>query len=202
LNADCGQICRGNGPATSTSTPLIRQSLRKLAFEITSTVNYTQNENLTLARLIEDQVFGETCDRHAAGATKFVCREATAWPNSRTLSNPQQRSSDRLFPTLRQTPICLSFVPIRLLQNICNRCITESNPRFFHARRARSRSAEINPFLRIWLIDTSIFGPFAAASSSCSRLVIRRSFSWRINSGMYSDVVPQSQVDTWVFTYI
>src|SRR2546430_12935262 len=36
--------------------------------------------------------------------------------------------------------------PIRLLQNICNRCITESKPRFFHARRARarSRSAEIN----------------------------------------------------------
>jgi len=95
INADCGQICRGNGPATSTSTPQIRQSLRKQAFEITSTVNYTQNENLTLARLIEDQVFGETCDRHAAGATKFVCREATAWPNSRTLSNPQQRPALR-----------------------------------------------------------------------------------------------------------
>src|SRR6267378_2751995 len=106
------------------------------------------------------------------------------------------------FPTLRQTPICLSFVPIRLLQNICNRCITESNPRFFHARRARarSRSAEINPFLRIWLIDTSIFGPFAAASSSCSRLVIRRSLSWRINSRMYSLGVPQSPVATWPST--
>ena len=99
--------------STSPRTPQIRQSLRKQAFEITSTVNYTQNENLTLAGLIEDQMFGETCDRHAAGATKFVCREATAWPNSRTLSNPQQRGSDRLFPTLRQTPICLSFVPIR-----------------------------------------------------------------------------------------
>src|SRR6266404_3011621 len=161
---------------------------------------HAERESYARSRLIEDQVFGETCDRHAAGATKFVCREATAWPNSRTLSNPQQRGSDRLFPTLRQTPICLSFVPIRLLQNICNRCITESNPRFFHARRARSRSVEINPFLRIWLIDTSIFGPFAAASSSCSRLVIRRSLSWRINSRMYSLGVPQSPVATWPST--
>src|SRR6266576_6322226 len=137
-SGQCREVSRGFSTNFSV-TPQIRQSLRKQAFEITSTVNYTQNENLTLARLIEDQVFGETCDRHAAGATKFVCREATAWPNSRTLSNPQQRGNDRLFPTLRQTPICLSFVPIKLLQNICNRCITESNPRFFHARRARSR---------------------------------------------------------------
>ncbi|PYU46444.1 MAG: hypothetical protein DMG53_11930 [Acidobacteria bacterium] len=55
-----------------------RQSFRKQAFEITSPVKSTQNENLTLARLIEDQVFGEICDRRAASATKFACCEAAA----------------------------------------------------------------------------------------------------------------------------
>ena len=55
-------------------------------------------------------------------------------------------------------------------------------------------------FFRISAIDTSILGPFAAASSSCSRFPSRRSLSWRINSLMYSLGVPQSPEETWPST--
>jgi len=44
------------------------------------------------------------------------------------------------------------------------------NPRFDHRRRVRSRSAVTRPFLRISVTESSILGPLAAASSSCSRL--------------------------------
>src|SRR5438094_8635729 len=85
-------------------------------------------------------------------------------------------------------------------ENIRNRGVAQRNPKLFHARRTRSRSAVTSPFLRISLIETSIFGPFAAASNSCSRLAIRRSLSWRINSRMYSLGVPQSPDATWPST--
>ena len=64
------------------------------------------------------------------------------------------------FPTFRQTATCFLSVPIRLLR------VAEDNPMRSHARRARSRSAVTRPFLRISEIESSIFGPFAAASSS------------------------------------
>jgi len=177
-----------------------RRSLKEQTFQITSTVNHAQNQNFTLARPIEDQVFGKPCDWHTASATKFGCRESTRCPSSWVSDNPHQRAGHSLFPTFRQIPASLSFVPIRLLQNIRNRGVAQRNPKLFHARRTRSRSAVTSPFLRISLIETSIFGPFAAASNSCSRLAIRRSLSWRINSRMYSLGVPQSPDATWPST--
>src|SRR5229473_1431155 len=64
-----------------------------------------------------------------------------------------------------------------------------------------SRRTRNNPFLRTSATESSIFGPFVAAINSCSRLLRRRSLSWRINSRTYSLGVPQSPVATWVSTY-
>src|SRR5713226_10765244 len=95
----------------------------------------------------------------------------------------------------------LADVPISLFQDIGEDRIAEDKPSLFHRWRARSRSADRRPFLRISATGSSIFGPLAAATSSCSRLPKRRSLSCRISSRTYSLGVPQSPEATCLSTY-
>ena len=61
----------------------------------------------------------------------------------------------------------LREVPITLLQNVGDGGIAEDKSALFHRRRARSRRAGIRPLRRISASGISIFGPLAAATSSC-----------------------------------
>ena len=121
-------------------------------------------------------------------------------PGAWSAGYSQERGRYGLLPSLCQFLVRLGLVPLGLLQDIRNGRLTKGDVRRFHRVRTRSRSAVIKPFLRISAIDTSILGPRAAASSSCSRLAMRRSLSWRINSRTYSLGVPQSPEATWPST--
>lgn len=66
-------------------------------------------------------------------------------------------------------------IPLGLFDDVGDRRIAEDKSVLFHRLRARSRRAGINPLRRISATGGSIFGPLAAATSSCSRLLRRRS---------------------------
>src|SRR5580692_909111 len=160
-----------------------------------------ENEHFVVVEVIKEQMLGKSrdcCPSYVAKCwrSEFAGRAAGG-------SGQQVRNScrDSFLPTLSQWFSRPSGVPLSLFQYVGNRRVAEDKPTPSHRLRARARSAEIRPLRRISASGISIFGPLAAATSSCSRLPRRRSLSWRISSRTYSLGVPQSPVATCPSTY-
>src|SRR5579884_2681213 len=159
-----------------------------------------ENHNVAFARLVEDQMSGKLHDPRATCTSKLLGPKSGGGADSRLSRNFQQTRSDTGFPPLCQAGTSFAEISIILLQNVGDCRIAEDDPGRLHVRRARSRKAAIKPFFLISEIESSTFGPFDAASSSCSRFANRRSLSCLISSRMYSLGVLQSPDETWPST--
>ena len=68
----------GGEPQPPVDSSVLARALGKQTLQVTSTVHDAQDDNLAFARLIKDQMFAETCDRHTARAAKLFGGESTA----------------------------------------------------------------------------------------------------------------------------
>jgi hypothetical protein len=160
-----------------------------------------KNEQFFAVKFVKIRCLGNpaTSVRRISRSSSALKRHSA--PDFGAFYDSKQPSRYCFLPAFRQPMVSLAFIPVSLLKNIGNRRIAKDDSLALHRRRVRSRNAVTKPLLRISVTESSIFGPFAAVMSSCSRLDKRRSLSCRINSRTYSLGVPQSPEATWPSIY-
>src|SRR6266436_1209234 len=173
-------------------------------------MDHAEDEYLSGVNPVEKQMLGESPNRHSPYIAEFRGLKCARRSCCRTAHRAQYGGGDCPLPTPGESGSGLQRISLGLFDDVSDSRIAEDKTVLFpgqrvHRLRARSRSAGIKPLRRISATGSSIFGPLAAATSSCSRLLRRRSLSFsfalRISSRTYSLGVPQSPEATCLSTY-
>jgi hypothetical protein len=180
--------------------PRARMNLYQ-TFQVSRAVYNAEDEYLSGVKAVEKQMLRESPNRSSSHIAEFRRLKCAQRSCCRATHHAQYGGLDCPLPAPGESGSGLRRVPLGLFDDVSDSRIAEDKTVLFHRFRARSRRAGINPLRRISATGSSIFGPLAAATSSCSRLLRRRSLSCRISSRTYSLGVPQSPEATCLSTY-
>ena len=146
-------------------------------FQVSRAVYHAEDEYLSGVKPVEKRMLGKSPHRSSSHIAEYRRLKCAGRSRCRATHYAQYGGGDCPLPAPGESGSRLRRIPLGLFDDVSDSRIAEDKTVRFHRLRARSRREGIEPLRRISATGSSIFGPWAAATTSCSRLLRRRSLS-------------------------